>query len=74
MYVHDKGSSLTRPIIELKDFKRVSIKAGETQKVKFQIDADKLKFFNIDMKEVVEPGEFEIMVGPNSQDTEVVTF
>ena len=74
LYIHDKVSSLTRPIKELKDFKRVSIKAGETQNVKFEIDADKLKFFNIDMKEVVEPGEFEIMVGPNSQDTEVINL
>lgn len=66
MYIRDKVSSVTRPIKELKGFKRVPLKAGETKTVSFTISPDKLQFYNIDMKRVVEPGEFEILVGTNS--------
>jgi beta-glucosidase len=67
LYIRDKVSSITRPIKELKDFKRISLKPGETKQVSFLISPDKLKFYDINMKEVVEPGDFEIMVGPSSQ-------
>ncbi|MBC7000867.1 fibronectin type III-like domain-contianing protein [Cytophaga sp. FL35] len=67
LYIRDKVSSITRPIKELKDFRRITLKPGETKKVSFTVTPDKLKFYNINMKEVVEPGDFEIMVGPSSQ-------
>ena len=68
LYIHDKVSSITRPVQELKDFSRIHLKKGETKTVSFLVTADKLEFFNIDMKRVVEPGEFEILVGKSSTD------
>jgi beta-glucosidase len=68
LYIHDKISSVTRPIKELKDFARITLVPGETKTVTFSITPDKLEFFNIDMKRIVEPGDFEIMVGKSSVD------
>jgi beta-glucosidase len=68
LYIRDMVSSVTRPVQELKDFKRISLLKGETKTITFVITADKLQFFNIDMKRVVEPGAFEVMVGRNSVD------
>ena len=67
LYIRDKVSSITRPIKELKDFKRITIAKGETKQVSFIITPDKLRFYDLDMKEVIEPGEFDIMVGPSSE-------
>jgi beta-glucosidase len=52
--------------MELKDFKRISLQPGETKTVEFVITPDKLQFYDVNMKRVVEPGTFEIMVGPSS--------
>jgi beta-glucosidase len=68
MYLRDEVSSVTRPIKELKDFTRVSIEPGETKKITFTITPEKLQFYNREMKRVVEPGTFQIMVGGNSVD------
>jgi len=68
LYIRDLVSSVTRPVKELKGFARVSLKPGETKKVTFEITPDKLAFHNIDMKYVVEPGDFEIMTGSSSRD------
>ena len=68
MYVRDEFSSVTRPVKELKDFARVSIEAGQTKTVTFKITPQKLQFYNREMKRVVEPGTFQIMVGGNSVD------
>lgn len=68
MYIHDKVASVTRPVLELKDFKRISLQPGESKTVSFIIDSSKLGFYNKDMKFVTEPGEFEILVGKSSQD------
>jgi beta-glucosidase len=57
---------VTRPIKELKDFRRISLAPGETKKIEFVITPDKLWFYNMQMKRVVEPGSFDIMVGPSS--------
>jgi beta-glucosidase len=72
LYIRDKVSSITRPIKELKDFKRVFLASGETKKISFTITPDKLKFYDINMKEVVEPGEFDIMVGASSQEFKLI--
>jgi beta-glucosidase len=61
-------SSITRPVKGLKNFKRINLARGETKIVKFEIAGEKLHFYNIDMKRDVEPGEFQIMVGTNSED------
>ena len=66
LYLRDLVSSVTRPIIELKDFKRISLQPGETKTVEFTITPDKLWFYDLNMKRVVEPGTFDIMVGPSS--------
>lgn len=73
LYIRDLYSSATRPIKELKDFKRVNLKAGETKKVVFNLTPDKLAFFNKKMKYVVEKGEFEIKVGTSSEDKDLQT-
>jgi beta-glucosidase len=72
LYIHDLVSTLTRPVKELKDFARISLNAGETKTVSFKITGDKLKYLDENMKEIVEPGEFEIMVGGSSLKTDVV--
>jgi beta-glucosidase len=74
LYIHDLVSSVTRPMIELKDFKRVSLQPGETKTVEFTITPDKLWFYDLNMKRVVEPGTFEIMVGPSSLSHQSVTL
>ncbi|MEO6733837.1 MAG: glycoside hydrolase family 3 N-terminal domain-containing protein [Ferruginibacter sp.] len=67
LYIRDEVSSVTRPIKELKDFKRMALAPGETKNVTFTITPDKLKFYDINMKEVIDPGDFTIIVGPSSQ-------
>ncbi len=74
LYIHDKVSSVTRPVKELKGFQKIMLSAGESKNVSFIITDDMLKFWNRDMQYVVEPGEFEIMVGPNSQESQGVTL
>ena len=71
MYIRDKVSSVTRPVKELRGFKRISLNAGETKVVVFGIDPEKLAFHNIEMKFVVEPGIFEIMTGSSSRDIDL---
>lgn len=71
LYIRDVVSTVTRPVKELKGFARISLKPGETRKVSFDITPDKLAFHNVDMKYVVEPGEFEIMTGPSSRDEDL---
>lgn len=71
LYIRDKVSSVTRPVKELKGFGRVTLEAGQTATVTFDITPEHLAFWNIDMKFVVEPGEFEIMVGNSSRDQDL---
>ncbi len=66
MYIRDEISSVTRPVKELKDFSRVSIEPGATKTVTFTVTPQKLQFYNREMKRVVEPGTFQIMVGGSS--------
>jgi beta-glucosidase len=74
LYIRDEFSSVTRPIKELKGFQRITLRPGETKTVTLPITPDRLAFWNIDMKYVVEPGDFQIMVGPNSMDLNSVTL
>jgi len=71
LYIRDKVNSATRPVKELKGFKRVHLKPGEKRKVKFDITSESLAFHDIDMKYRVEPGEFEIMTGSSSRDEDL---
>src|SRR4051812_21853651 len=67
LYIRDVVSTVTRPVKELKVFQRLTLQPGETKTVSLPITPDCLAFWNIDMQFVVEPGEFLIMVGPDSQ-------
>jgi len=66
-------SSVTRPVKELKGFSKVSLGAGESATVALDITPESLAFFDIEMNEVVEPGEFEIMVGTSSRKEDLQT-
>ena len=68
LYLRDSVSSVSRPVKELKDFRRLTLAPGETKTVSFQVTPDKLQFYNLEMKRVVEPGEFQVMVGTSSAD------
>jgi beta-glucosidase len=72
LYIRDLVSSVTRPIKELKDFRRISLAPGENKTVEFVITPDKLSFLDLNMKSVVEPGWFDIMVGTSSVKYETV--
>jgi beta-glucosidase len=71
LYIRDRVSSVTRPVKELKDFQRVSLRPNEMKTVRLEITPEKLAFHNIDMKFGIEPGEFEIMVGGSSRDEDL---
>jgi beta-glucosidase len=72
LYVHQKVASVTRPVMQLKGFQRISLKPGEKKTVEFTITPDMLSMLNVDMHRVVEPGVFEIMVGPSSDQVDTV--
>ncbi len=71
LYIRDLVSSVTRPIKELKGFRKVSLQPGETRTVALDITPDSLAFFDVNMRYVVEPGDFEIMVGTSSRDVDL---
>jgi beta-glucosidase len=71
MYIRDVVSSATRPVKELKGFRKVRLGPGESTTVKFDITPELLAFYDIDMQYVVEPGDFEIMVGNSSRDADL---
>ena len=73
MYLRDRFSSVTRPVKELKDFARIHLEPGETRTVEFSVTPDKLMFLDKDLRPVVEPGEFIVMVGPSSDDRDLHT-
>ncbi|MCH5222661.1 MAG: glycoside hydrolase family 3 C-terminal domain-containing protein [Muribaculaceae bacterium] len=69
LYVRDVKSSVDRPVKELKRFKKVELNPGETKDVSFELDRDALSYFDADKHEwVMEPGEFEILIGSSSSD------
>ena len=74
MYIHDTAASIARPIKELKGFRRIHLEPGEQQIVTFEVDEELLKFYNADLRYVAEPGEFTLMVGPNSEDLQSKAF
>ena len=73
-YVRDLVGSVTRPVQELKGFRRIHLKKGESQDVEFVVTPDLLKFYNEELEEVCEPGDFQIMIGPNSRDVRTGTL
>ncbi len=73
LYIRDQFSSVTRPLKELKDFARVTLAPKETKTVQFTLPQEKLAFYNQDKQYVVEPGAFNVMVGPSSRDEDLMT-
>jgi beta-glucosidase len=67
LYVRDKISSITRPVLELKGYQRVAIKAGETKTISFILKPDHLAFYNLNFDYVIEKGAFQVMVGGSSE-------
>jgi len=71
MYIRDVVSSATRPVKELKGFQKVTLRPGEKRTIGFDITPDLLAFYDVNMKYVVEPGEFFILVGNSSRDQDL---
>ncbi len=68
LYIHQQVSSVTRPVKELRGFRRISLNPGETKQIEFTLGPQELSFLNREMQRVVEPGAFDVMVGGNSID------
>ncbi|MHC4290302.1 MAG: glycoside hydrolase family 3 N-terminal domain-containing protein [Planctomycetota bacterium] len=66
LYIRDLVGSVTRPVKELKGFKRIHLKPGETKTVTFDLPTSELKFYDINMEYNIEPGNFKVWIGPNS--------
>ena len=72
LYIRDMVASISRPVKELKGFQRIHLAVGESKEVSFDITPDMLKFYNADLKHVIEPGDFQIMIGTNSKDVKTL--
>ena len=73
LYIRDCISFITRPVKELKGFERVALKAGESKRITFTLTPEHLRYYNLDMERVVEPGTFKVMVGGSSRDKDLLT-
>ena len=74
LYIRDREASVSRPKKELKGFQRVTLKAGESRVVKFEITEDLLGYYNNELQWVVDRGEFDLMVGPDSRHLQSVVY
>jgi beta-glucosidase len=67
LYIHDIYATSTRPVKELKGFKKVHIAAGQSAQVDFTITADELSYYDHELSWVCEPGDFDVFIGPDCQ-------
>ena len=74
LYIRDLVGSVSRPVKELKGFRKISLKPGESQKVTFTLTSDDLAFYGADLKKKAEPGDFKVFVGTNSDDVQENSF
>jgi beta-glucosidase len=74
LYIRQQGTSVARPVRELKGFERISLAPGESKRVEFTLGRDALAFWNIDMKHVVEPARVTVWIGPNSAEGSQAQF
>jgi beta-glucosidase len=74
LYIKDEYASVARPVMELKGFKRINLKKGETKEIEFEITPKLLSMLNKDLQQVVEPGSFRIMIGASSNDIRLRTI
>ncbi|MGK4568533.1 glycoside hydrolase family 3 C-terminal domain-containing protein [Flavobacterium sp. 3HN19-14] len=74
LYIRDLEASISRPVKELKGFQKIFLKSGESKTVTFEITEEQLKFYNSQLEYASEPGEFELMIGTNSNDVKTERF
>lgn len=74
LYLKDEVGSITRPVKELKGFQKIALKAGESKEITFTIDSEMLKFYNGNLDFVCEPGDFQVMIGTNSESLQTTKF
>jgi len=74
LYIHQRIASITQPVMQLRGFQRVTLRPGEKKTIEFSVTPDALAMLNLDMHRVVEPGVFDLMVGPSSDQTTTVAL
>lgn len=74
LYIRDLVGSVTRPVKELKGFEKIYLQPNESRTVRFTIAPEMLKFYNADLKFVTEPGDFDVMIGPDSRNVKTARF
>ena len=74
LYIRDLVGSTTRPVKELKGFERIYLQPGQTRTITFKIAPEMLKFYDYDLQYVIEPGDFQVMIGSNSRDVKTAAF
>jgi beta-glucosidase len=74
LYIRDMVASISRPVKELKKFQKIFLKKGETKEIQFKLDSNDFKFYNSELKWVIEPGKFNIFIGTNSNDVQEINL
>lgn len=74
LYLRDCYADIARPVKELKGFQRISLKKGESREITFTLTDEHLKYYNSELKYGYDPGDFQVMIGPNSRDVQTKTF
>ena len=74
LYIHQRVASVTQPVMTLRGFQRVTLKPGEKTTVKFSLAPEGLSILDTEMHRVVEPGAFDVMVGPSSAQTQTASL
>jgi len=74
LYIQDLVGSVVRPVKELKGFRKISLNAGESQEISFEIGAKDLAFYTRDMSFKAEPGDFKLFIGSSSDDVQSADF
>jgi beta-glucosidase len=74
LYIRDLVGSVSRPVKELKGFRKISLKPGESKEVTFTLTPDDLAFYGADLTKKAEPGKFKVFVGTNSDDVQESSF
>ncbi len=74
LYIRDPVAKIARPVKELKDYARVFLRKGETGTVRFILTEEKLKYYNADLEYGYDPGEFLVMIGPDSRNLQTLSF
>ena len=68
LYLHNKRASVVMPVKALKDFQKIMLQPGDSKKIQFNINKEKLSFYNVNLKWDVEAADFDLMIGASSED------